>query len=302
MNMKSTAWIVVWVASLAAAPSSAATLVYLLGGQSNMDGYGIESQLPSEFSSPQSDVKLWNSGEWADLQGGYGSPYAGFSAFGPEVSFGHKLHAMFPKDNIYLVKHAVGGSALADAANQWTPNGNGVVYNAFKTTVDAALKNLGEAGLSPSIAGMIWMQGESDASYSSYASLSETNLTNLIAKVRSDFGTPEMPFVLGRIMSYSQYPFGAPPDNALVRSAQVTVPTQVASVSWVDTDNLAVNVQGVAWAGHYNTQGQIGLGALFADKFTVIPEPGTLLLVATGILVTLGYAWRMRMSSKHAAV
>jgi hypothetical protein len=274
--------------------AEAATLVYLMGGQSNMDGYGVVSELPYQYSLPQPGVKFWSNNAWVDLRGGFGSPYAGFSAFGPEVTFGNTLHTMFPDDNIYLVKYAIGGSTLADAANQWTPNGSGGVYNAFKTSVDAALKNLSDARLSPSIAGMVWMQGESDASSSAYASLYEANLTNLIGTVRSDFATPDMRFALGRIMSYSQYPFGAKSDNDLVRAAQVTVASHVAGVSWIDTDDLPVNAQGTGWAGHYNTLGQINLGIRFAGQFVETPEPGTLTILATGLLGTLAYAWRKR--------
>ena len=255
----------------------AATKVFSLGGQSNMDGWALTSEMPAPYNVPQPDVKYWNDNGWADLQGGFGQSS---SSFGPEVSFGSSLHAMFPNDSIYLVKYAAGGTALADPAGQWTPNGSGWVYNNFKSTADAALQNLRNAGLSPSIAGMAWMQGESDAVNPSYAPTYATNLTNFVGKVRNDFATPDMPFVVGRIMSYSQYPFGTPTDNALVRTAQTTVPTQVANVSWVDTDSLPVYPypNGPVNPGHYTAQGQIGLGTLFADKFGPTPNPGTPLL------------------------
>ena len=54
---------------------------------------------------------------------------------------------------------------------------------------------------------MIWMQGESDANNSAYAAAYEANLTNLITAVRSDFSTPDMPFVVGRITDLSIYGF-----------------------------------------------------------------------------------------------
>jgi hypothetical protein len=278
----------------AVVPSRASTLVYLMGGQSNMDGYGVSAELPVMYSAPQTGVKFWKNNTWVNLQGGFGSSTAGFAAFGPEVSFGRQMSAMFPDDDIYLVKYAIGGTALADPANEWTPNGSGWVYNAFKANANAALKNLGDAGLSPKLAGMLWMQGEADAS-PGYAPAYATNLANFIGKVRSDLATPNMPFVLGRIMSYSQYPFGSPSDNALVRTAQTTVPTQLANVSWVDTDHLPVNPQGAGWAGHYNTQGQLGLGLLFADKFITAPEPGTLVLIVIGLLGVLVNGLRRRL-------
>ena len=166
MRMKNTVSVVAIVVGLAwaVAPSTAATKVFLLAGQSNMDGYGISGALPAPYNAPQPAVHFWSNSGWTNLRGGLGSSTAGYAAFGPEVTFGYQIHAMFPGDNVYLVKYAAGGTALADAADQWTPDGNGGVYNAFKPTVEAALLNLANAGLSPSIAGMIWMQGEADTS------------------------------------------------------------------------------------------------------------------------------------------
>ena len=75
-------------------------------------------------------MKFWNnaSGGWVNLQGGFG---ANSTYFGPEVSFGSQLHALFPTDSIYLVKYAVGGT---DLAVDWNPNGSGACYNAFKSS------------------------------------------------------------------------------------------------------------------------------------------------------------------------
>ena len=175
---------------LAAAPTAAATKVFLLAGQSNMVGVGVSAELPGPYNAPQSNVKIWSNG-WADLQPG--STY-----FGPEVTFGYQIaHVAFPDDDVYLVKYAVGATMLA---THWNPNGSGECYNAFKTTVNAAMQNLTNARLSPTIAGMLWMQGESDAANGNpYASGYAANLTNLVKKVRNDFGSPDMPFVVGRI-------------------------------------------------------------------------------------------------------
>ena len=140
------------------APGSAATRVYLLGGQSNMCGQGAyTSDLQAPYNAPQTAVKFWNNNQWVALQGGFGITS---SEFGPEVSFGYKIHSLYPKDNIYLVKYAVSSTTLAV---DWNATGSGgPQYNAFKSTVQAAMQNLTAAGLSPSLAGMLWMQGESD--------------------------------------------------------------------------------------------------------------------------------------------
>ena len=48
-----------------------------------------------------------------------------------------------------------------------------------------------------------------------------------------------------------------------------------------------------AFGGHFGTQGQIQLGLRFADAL-ITPEPSTLILVATGLIALLAYAWRKR--------
>lgn len=271
----------------AVSPSLAATKVFLLGGQSNMDGWALTSALPAPYNATQPDVKFWSNGGWVSLQGGFGTSSA---YFGPEVSFGYRIHAMLPQDTVYLIKYAAGGTTLADPACEWTPNGSGTVYNTFKTTANDAIQSLTNAVLSPRIAGMLWMQGESDTY--GYAAEYQANLTNLINHVRSDFATPNMPFVIGRIMSYAQYPFGTPTNNAVLRTAQVTVGTQMPYVSWVNTDGLSVYPYGVVNPGHYDAQGQIGLGNLFADAIIQIPEPSGITILITGAFLLAFYAWR----------
>lgn len=264
--------------------SLAETKVFLLGGQSNMAGCAITADLHPPYLAPQTDVKFWNKcnttvgwppsdpgDAWVDLQGGFGHQYySGLSMYGPEVSFGYRLNELFPDDEIYLVKY---GLTSTNLAVNWNPNGSGAVYNVFKSRVDAALANLTAAGKSPVISGMIWMQGESDAMNPAYAAAYQTNLTNFIAKVRSDFSTPAMPFVIGRI-NISQY-WGTPADNALVRDSQVAVANQVANVSWIETEDIPVwngSEPGHADPDHYSSQGQLILGTRFANVFNTAPK------------------------------
>jgi hypothetical protein len=293
---------------LAALPAAAATKVFLLGGQSNMAGCGVTADLAAPYNVSQPSVKLWNSWSstgnadngWLDLQGGFG--FNGYtnpplSMFGPEVSFGYALdQTVLPNDDIYLVKLGANSTILADHANQWSPNGGGTTYNCLRARVYTAMANLTAAGKSPQIAGMIWMQGESDAMSHADALAYQANLTNFIGKVRSDLNVPNMPFVIGRI---DAYPWGATADNLLVRDAQVAVAGQVSNTSWINTDDIPV------WTGnetnpthydpgHYSSQGQIILGTRFANQFIQTPEPSALMLLTTALLGALAYAWRRR--------
>jgi hypothetical protein len=108
---------------LAPDPTLAATKVFLLGGQSNMDGLGNftggtnsgvyypPDPLPttSPYYPPQTNVHFWNGSGWVALQKGFG--YQG-TGFGPELSFGYRIKQLYPNDEIYLVKWGISGTSL----------------------------------------------------------------------------------------------------------------------------------------------------------------------------------------------
>lgn len=263
-------------------PAVAATKVFLLAGQSNMAGH--ETGLPVATYTVTQPVKYWNSSNdgWVNLVPGFGCTT---NDIGPEVGFGYALHnSVFPNDDIYLVKYGQDSTSLA---GPWNPDGSGSAYNTFKTRVETALASL--SGQSPTIAGMIWMQGESDATNLSSAAAYAANLKALIAKVRADFHASNMPFVVGRITDLSVYE--GFPGVADVRMAQETVPAAVGHASWINTDNLDMNP---AAPGHYSAAGQIELGMRFANALVPTPEPSAAILFGTGLLGLAGYAWRKR--------
>jgi hypothetical protein len=276
--------------ALLANPASAETKVFLLGGQSNMAGLGgytgyplgkpwddppynhADLPCPAPYDAPQPTVKFWNYGApagadhvnvlkpgdaWVDLRPGFGHRDDGF---GPEVSFGYTLRKLYPKDEIYLVKSSTGGT---DLAVDWNPDPEkmGPQYKLFKSRVDAALKNLTDAGKKPVVVGMIWMQGENDSTVPDKAKAYGENLKNFVAQVRKDFNAPKMRFVLGRI-SYMSKLWTAKEHIDTVRTAQTKVDSLAGNAAWVDTDDLTWS-----YYGHYGTKGQIELGIRFANEF-----------------------------------
>lgn len=267
-------------------PTKAATKVFLLAGQSNMAGEGMVADLVAPYNAPLPEVKFWNNNAWTALQGGFGDGSPGVR-FGPELSFGHALHNLFPADDIYLVKYGLTSTSLAV---NWNPNGTGECYNTFKAKAKAAIQNLTDAGESPVITGMLWMQGENDALNSAQAAVYSRNLTELITTARQDFSAPKMDFVVGRILPC----YGTPTDSNLVRNAQMIVPSQVGHASWIDTDDLQL-----AFTGHYGTQGQLDLGIRFANEFVQTPEPSTTILGGVGLLSLAGYWW-WKQNPAHA--
>lgn len=98
--------------------------LFYLGGQSNMDGYGYNSELPDALNktfenawifhgniAKDGDSETGGLGQWQPLQPGHGT---GFSSdgttnhyserFGIELAFAHQLQKLYPNDNIAITQ------------------------------------------------------------------------------------------------------------------------------------------------------------------------------------------------------
>jgi iduronate 2-sulfatase len=232
-------------------------MVYLLAGQSNMVGSGTpKADLPIALQSPQADVEFYHSqapgplvkNTWVPLQPG--STYD----FGPEVTFGRSIADRFPKERVALIKYAAGNTNLAVNWNADT----GPYYATFKQSVAAGLMALTDRGDRYKIAGMVWMQGESDASFPAMTAAYEANLTAFIARVRSDLGVPDLPFVIGRIYLGAAH---ASTSEQHIRKAQVAVAERDSKAAWVDLDGLDQQPVGV----EFNGPGTVEMGKRFAE-------------------------------------
>jgi len=250
--------------------------VYLLAGQSNMDGGGLVSGLAPSLQISQDDVRLFWSGWW-QWRGLVPASYWGGAYFGPEVTFGRRLADADPTQDVVLIKHAVSGTDLAQC---WYPGESpddgtaGDCYAGFKVTVDAALAALEAEGQAFRIAGMAWMQGESDASYEAWALAYQQNLTHLIYRVREDFSAPTMPFSMGRIDCAAHCAY-----RDIVRAAQDAVADGSETVTAVETadlpqvaDLLHFDASGMRTLGHRLAESILGIGG---DRGT--PQPAVAL-------------------------
>ncbi len=238
-----------------------AALVYLLGGQSNMAGIAQVNALPPSLRVAQDDVAIYWSGwpAWRGLQPS--SDYSSGSAtyFGPEVSFGRAMADAQPQREVYLIKHAVGGTDLAE---YWYPGSDdgdptmGEGYRVWLQTVREGLDALADEGVAYEIAGMIWMQGESDATYDLWAAAYQVNLTHLIDRVREDVGVQDLPFSLGLIDGRDLAAY-----RDQVRAAQQAVADADPAVHAFETEDLGTYPTD-GW--HYQGTGMRVMGERFA--------------------------------------
>ena len=207
--------------AFAGQPGTSPLKVFVLAGQSNMEGHGViegtqKGTLRTLVTDPATAGRfkhlLAADGAWAtrpDVWIAYGNKgdlgvggYAGKGAIGPELGIGWVL-GDFLDEQVLLVKVAVGGTSLAQ--NWRPPSAGGEVggwYTAMVTGVKEQIAKLkddfpGYDGKGAEITGFCWHQGWQDGCSDAMADEYETNLVHFIKDVRKDLGVPTLPFVIG---------------------------------------------------------------------------------------------------------
>jgi len=233
--------------------------LFLLGGQSNMEGCGESSELPDAFKKHPDNVRIWDNKNslWAPL-GQDSTAIARNELFGPEVAFAHRLSKVWPDHTIALVKTAGGGTKLH---TQWIP-GKGM-YQWFISNQTKAVQDLEQSNTNYEIAGMLWMQGESDSETTEMANAYEENLKALIKHVREQTKQAKLPFVMGRISSSLLKKTPWVFDHArIVQKAQEAVATKDDHTFIINTDALSTLKDNT----HFDTSAQLKLG----DEMAII--------------------------------
>jgi hypothetical protein len=252
--------------------------VFLLGGQSNMVGSGAQSQLPDASVLYNESVMLYhsaslNSGQpanqWTTLRPASNNQ----NNFGPEIGFGNRMVELYPDRRIALIKHAVGGTNLAE---DWNPGAHpgdtshfGSQYATFVQTVNSGIASLIAQGYEPVIRGMLWQQGERDSRFSAFGPVYGRNLSHFIRRVRAQFDAPNMPFIYGQVLPF---PLAGYDYRDEVRQGQKDVDEDSGHVSatdgarFVPADDLPMNSDNL----HVSAAGQMELGIRFAEATSTV--------------------------------
>jgi len=290
--------------------------IFIVAGQSNADGVAPSAGLPSSLAN-QTDVPYWyvtrkfNSGNaFSSTLGPLGGQ------FGPELSLGRDLADALSED-IVIVKVTNSGVPLVQRSGaDWSPDSSGEAFDLLISNVLAAQTNLIGAGETPRIAGLFWMQGESDAKSGivgtpgfsppppqpSTANAYEANLTNFIASVRNDLGVADLPVFVGKINIGDNPAITNPVSNynTVVGQWDFTPAIQAAQAAVADADPNAYLIETdqlnpISDFVHFNQPGQVALGEAFAASYlATIPEPSCLILLATGLVTFCSSRTRRR--------
>jgi autotransporter-associated beta strand protein len=272
--------------------------VYLLAGQSNMDGMGLTNDLVGGFSvwtQPQTNVLIYYENHfltnyvpsWQVLKPGWsGESGSGLTLsptnFGPELTIGYVLANANPGHNIALIKVSKGGTSLAE---DWSPGQD--MYSDFASAVPTALgqlQALNGGGNTYTVHGMLWHQGEAD--YGETHDQYEGLLTNFIASVRQVLGLPGLPFVIGEINEVNPGP-----NFLIIRQAQYDTSQLYPNSYFVSAMNLPVQSDGL----HFTSLAVLGLGQRFGSQacafMSTASATQTWALAGSGTWSTNSAAW-----------
>ena len=242
--------------------------VFILAGQSNMEGQAVvdldhekyynggRGNLEHVMKDPAKAHRYKhlrnNKGEWAvrddvwvwymagkdrlkagKLSIGY-AVYDGKHHFGPELQFGHVIGDHLD-EQVLLIKTAWGGKSIQKDFRPPSSGGQvGQYYTKMLEHVRDVLGNIKKYfpqydGRGHEIAGFVWFQGWNDMGSKTAVAEYEQNLANLIQDVRKELKVPNLPVVIAETGNC---------DNMPLRNAQAAVaerPELKGSVAFVET-------------------------------------------------------------------
>lgn len=258
--------------------------VYLLSGQSNMQGSGSVKDFPSDIIGPVESVFFWTGKAFEPLVVGQTQTSSNAQRFGPEIGFA--LAIAKNEKPVYIVKYAASGMPLHHGwnAGNWAgpepapgrtnfypgesaddPNA-GKLYRNMVNRYLAALNSLRDAGHTPTVRGFAWMQGEADAKNQLSATMYGESLNRLRNRLAEVVGAESpLPTVFGQVLPYEpamdRFTHRVEIRQAMANADQNSGhKAALPKVRMVSTDGYPLLKDTV----HYNAEGLLKMGREFA--------------------------------------
>ncbi len=270
-------------------PGKSPLKVFILAGQSNMEGQGVvdmdheqyynggrgnlEHAMRDPANAPlyahlkdadgnwvtRDDVWVWYKTPNAGLKkGGLTIGFTGYGGshhIGPELQFGHVIGDATDQQ-VLLIKTAWGGKSLY--VDFRPPSSGGQVGPYYKQMLAEIREVLGDLkthfpdydGRGWELAGFVWFQGWNDMCTPPAIPEYEQNLVNLINDVRKEFKTPKLPVVIGELGNGGPKASG---NMAAIRGAQAAAaarPEFAGTVLFVPTSQFARPADQSPCTGH----------------------------------------------------
>jgi len=162
--------------------------VFVLMGQSNMQGTGRAKELKAPYNEKHDRIRIWANGRW--------EYFVPSQRFGPGVSMAHQLADFWPDDTIGIIKVAVGGTGICGFEKNWSFERAELTFDGKKGPLYKDLMNaVAEARniSKPEFCGFVWKQGAADGTRRNLANEYYDRFKQLISDLRADLGTPDLP-------------------------------------------------------------------------------------------------------------
>lgn len=211
--------------------------VFILAGQSNMEGKGAIKHLEQLLADPKTAAPfkhLRRDGQWVErddvhisyldrkgpLTVGYGTPT---NRIGPELQFGHVVGDAIDAP-VLIIKTSWGGRSVAVdfrppssglgkftrrdkktkelvplEAEQYGATYRDMIRIVYETLADLKSHDPRYDGKGFELSGFVFFQGFNDIINREFMAEYEANLTNLVRDVRKDLGVPNLPVVIGEL-------------------------------------------------------------------------------------------------------
>ncbi len=277
--------------------------VYVLTGQSNSLGCCYAEVAAGTDYSPGNDPadtatpffwsNLWDAGtiignsggEITTLQMQQGCTAGGYThpAFwGPEFGFARKMYAMGKGGQEILIVKA---SRAGGENTYWSKEAGGHMYSHIINTVKVATDRLVAEGKNFEIAGLMYLQGESDDS--SEANIAGTRLNALISNLRTDLPNAENMYAVIAGISAAGY------TRDVVRARQAALASSDPTIDYFSNLDLELYSGDMV---HLTKASKLIVGERFADSFLAhIPEPSSIILLLSGSFILILLLVRIRL-------
>jgi hypothetical protein len=233
--------------------------LFLLVGQSNMAGRGT---VEAEDSTVVPRVFMLDARQqWVPAREPMHFDKPKVVGVGPGRAFGVDIASAWRESEIGLIPAAVGGSSI----RSWEP---GAMDGPTKThPYDDAIVRAKAALASGRLAGILWLQGETDSNAQGPADY-EQRLRAVIANMRRDLDAPDVPFLIGQMGRFAEKPWTV--HRTRVDSIHQLVARTTSRSAFVRTDGLKHRGD----TTHYDTPSVREIGHRYAKSFlTMVPAP-----------------------------
>ncbi|MCP4312419.1 MAG: T9SS type A sorting domain-containing protein [Bacteroidetes bacterium] len=172
----------------AAIPDSGKFRVFVLMGQSNMQGAGRANELEAPYNEKHERIRIWANGRW--------EYFVPTMRFGPGMSFAHQLAEFWPDDHIGIIKVAVGGTGICGFEKEWSYERAQLTFDGEKGPLYQDLMNAIEEAKrisQPEFCGFFWKQSAADGTRKILANAYYDRFNQLISDLQADLGVPNLP-------------------------------------------------------------------------------------------------------------